>query len=193
MDGLRPTLRTRRLLLRPWRKEDREAFAELNADPAVAEFLPGPITRAMSDALVDRVDAHFAEHGYGLWAVELPGEIPFAGFVGLLQPSFEAPFTPCVEVGWRLARASWGRGIATEAARESLRFGFETAGLEEILSFTVPDNHRSRSVMERLGMRRDPSDDFEHPRLAVGHPLRAHVLYRMTRAHWESQDEQPQA
>lgn len=188
-DRAGPTLRTQRLILRPWRSADREPFAALNADPEVAEFLPGPITREMSDELVDRVAAHFAEHGYGLWAVELPGEIAFAGYVGLLRPGFEAPFTPCVEVGWRLARASWGLGLATEAAREALRFGFEDAGLAEILSFTVPANARSRSVMARLGMRHDPASDFDHPRLAPGHPLRAHVLYRLSSADWERQRE----
>ena len=155
--GSGPTLTTERLLLRPWRPEDREPFAALNADPEVAEFLPRPITREQSDELVDRTEAQFVEHGYGLWAVEVPGEIPFAGFVGLSLPTFEASFMPCVEVGWRLARESWGRGFATEAARAALRFGFTEVGLDEILSFTVPANLRSRRVMERLGMQRDPA------------------------------------
>lgn len=181
-----PTLRTERLLLRPWRESDRDPFAALNADPDVTEFLPRPITREQSDAMVDRIEAHFAEHGFGLFAVELPGEIPFAGFVGLSVPRFEAHFTPCVEIGWRLARATWGRGIATEAAREVMRFAFLEAGLEELVSFTVPSNLRSRAVMERIGMTRDSADDFEHPGLAPGDPLRAHVLYRRSRASFEA-------
>lgn len=183
--GSGPTLTTERLLLRPWRPEDREPFAALNADPEVAEFLPRPITREQSDELVDRTEAQFVEHGYGLWAVEVPGEIPFAGFVGLSLPTFEASFMPCVEVGWRLARESWGRGFATEAARAALRFGFTEVGLDEILSFTVPANLRSRRVMERLGMQRDPALDFQHPRLAEGDPLRAHVVYRLPRSRWK--------
>ena len=174
-------LRTARLLLRRWRDEDRAPFAALNADPLVTEFLPGPLSRADSDALADRIEAHFAVHGFGLWAIEVPGQIPFAGFVGLAVPAFEAAFTPCVEVGWRLASACWGRGYATEGARAALAFGFARLGLAEIVSFTVPANVRSRRVMERLGMKHDPADDFDHPALPEGHPLRRHVLYRATR------------
>ena len=174
-------LRTARLLLRRWRDEDRAPFAALNADPLVTEFLPGPLSRARSDALADRIAAHFAAHGFGLWAIEVPGQVPFAGFVGLAVPAFEAAFTPCVEVGWRLASACWGRGYATEGARAALAFGFARLGLAEIVSFTVPANVRSRRVMERLGMTHDPADDFDHPALPEGHPLRRHVLYRATR------------
>lgn len=174
-------LRTARLLLRRWRDEDRAPFAALNADPLVTEFLPGPLSRADSDALVDRIEGHFAQHGFGLWAIEVPDAIPFAGFVGLAVPAFEAAFTPCVEVGWRLAAACWGRGYATEGARAALAFGFARLGLAEIVSFTVPANVRSRRVMERLGMTHDPADDFDHPALPDGHPLRRHVLYRVTR------------
>lgn len=176
-----PQLRTERLLLRRWRDDDRAPFAALNADPRVTEFLPAPLSRADSDALVDRIEAHFAAHGFGLWAVEVPGEIPFAGFVGLAVPAFEAAFTPCVEVGWRLAAACWGRGYASEGARAALAFGFAQLALAEIVSFTVPANVRSRRVMERLGMTRDPADDFDHPALPDGHPLRRHVLYRAVR------------
>ena len=174
-------LRTERLLLRRWRDDDRAPFAALNADPRVVEFLPGPLSRADSDALVARVEAHFAVRGFGLWAVEVPAAIPFAGFVGLAVPAFEAVFTPCVEVGWRLGPACWGRGYATEAARAALEFGFARLGLAEIVSFTVPANARSRRVMERLGMTHDPADDFDHPALPAGHPLRRHVLYRAAR------------
>jgi ribosomal-protein-alanine N-acetyltransferase len=174
-----PVLRTERLLLRGWTAADREAFAELNGDPAVMEHMyPGPLTRAQSDELADRIQAHFDQHGFGYWAVEVPGVAAFAGFVGLYVPTFDAHFTPCVEVGWRLTREHWGRGYATEAAAAAMAFGFETAGLEEIVALTVPANIRSRRVMERLGMERDADDDFEHPRLPEGHPLRPHVLYR---------------
>lgn len=176
-----PQLRTERLLLRRWRDDDRAPFAALNADPRVTEFLPAPLSRADSDALVDRIEAHFAARGFGLWAVEVPGEIPFAGFVGLAVPAFEAAFTPCVEVGWRLAAACWGHGYASEGARAALAFGFAQLALAEIVSFTVPANVRSRRVMERLGMTRDPADDFDHPALPDGHPLRRHVLYRAVR------------
>lgn len=173
------TLATARLVLRRWRAADLAPFAALNADPRVTEHLGGPLRRAASDALAARIEDHFARHGFGLWAVEIRGGAPFAGFVGLSVPSFEAPFTPCVEVGWRLAAAHWGRGYATEAAHGALEFGFATLGLAEIVSFTVPRNLRSRRVMERLGMTHDPADDFDHPLLPRGHPLRRHVLYRL--------------
>ena len=174
-------LRTARLLLRRWRDDDRAPFAALNADPLVTEFLPGPLSRADSDALADRIAAHFAAHGFGLWAIEAPGQVPFAGFVGLAVPAFKAAFTPCVEVGWRLSASCWGRGYATEGARAALAVGFSRLGLAEIVSFTVPANVRSRRVMERLGMTHDPADDFDHPALPDGDPLRRHVLYRATR------------
>ena len=177
-----PVLETDRLILRGWRAADRAPFAALNADPAVMEHFPSILTRAESDALVERIDEHFARNGFGMWAVEAPGVADFVGFVGLSIPRFEAPFTPCVEVGWRLARQHWGRGYAPEAARAALRFGFERAGLEQIVSFTVPANLKSRRVMEKIGMRRDPADDFDHPSLPEGHPLRRHVLYRIDRA-----------
>jgi RimJ/RimL family protein N-acetyltransferase len=177
-----PRIRTERLLLREWLESDREPFAALNADPVVAEFLGGPLDRAASDALIDRIRAHWASDGHGLWAVERLVDRSFIGFVGLAAPSFEAPFTPRVEVGWRLARSAWGQGFATEAARETVRFGFEDLGLGEIVSFTVPANVRSRAVMERLGMTHDPDDDFDHPGRPPGDPLRRHVLYRLAAA-----------
>lgn len=179
-----PEIRTDRLLLRRWRPADREPFAAMNADPRVTEFLPTPLSRAESDAWVARAEAHFETHGYGHWAVEVSGVAPFAGFVGLSAPRFDAPFQPCVEIGWRLAAEHWGRGYATEGARAVLAFGFETLDLEEIVSFTVPENVRSRRVMEKIGMTRDPADDFDHPLLPAGHPLRRHVLYRIGREAW---------
>ena len=181
-----PELRTDRVLLRAWRPEDREPFAGLNADSAVVEFLPGALDRAASDALAARFEAHWDREGFGVWAVEVPGVSPFVGFVGLSRALFAAPFTPAVEVGWRLAHDAWGHGYATEGGRAALRFGFEDVGLAEIVSFTTRANVRSRRVMERLGMRHDPADDFEHPSLDAGSPLRAHVLYRLDRAAWAS-------
>ena len=177
-----PTLHTSRLVLRAWCDEDLLAFAALNADPAVMEFMPGRLDRAGSDAMVDRFRAAWEEHGFGVWAVEAPGVSPFVGCVGFAVPRFQAAFTPCVEILWRLASVHWGRGYATEAARAALAFGFDTLGLPEIVAFTVPANRPSRAVMERLGMRtRSPADDFDHPGLPEGHPLRRHVLYRLPR------------
>jgi RimJ/RimL family protein N-acetyltransferase len=181
-----PRLQTERLLLREWRDEDREPFARMNADPLVAEFLRGRLTRDESDALVDRIMSRWAEDGLGLWAVERREDGAFLGFTGLALHRFEAPFMPAIEVGWRLAVDAWGHGYATEAARASLAFGFEERGLEEIVSFTVPANVRSRAVMERLGMTRDPDGDFDHPNLPPDSPLRRHVLYRLSRADWEA-------
>ena len=176
-----PTIQTPRLLLRPWRDADLAPFAAMNADPVVMEFFPRPLDRAESDAAVARIRDHFAARGFGLWAVEVPDVADFIGFVGLAVPRFEAHFTPCVEIGWRLAREHWGRGYATEAARAALGFGFEELALDEIVSFTAPANVRSRAVMERIGMTRSPEDDFDHPTLPEGHPLRRHVLYRARR------------
>jgi RimJ/RimL family protein N-acetyltransferase len=166
-----PILSTERLILRRWRGSDRETFARINADPQVMEFLSHPLQRAESDALVDRIEAHFKEHGFGVCATGLRQDGSFIGFIGLNVPSFEAPFTPCVEIGWRLAQKSWGQGLATEGAREIARYGFETLDLKEIVSFTVPANIRSRRVMEKIGMIHDPADDFDHPQLRPGHPV----------------------
>ena len=143
------------------------------------EHFPTVLSRKDSDALATRIDEHFAERGFGLWAVEIPGVAPFAGFIGLSVPGFQARFMPCVEIGWRLAAEHWGRGYATEGARAALAFGFDVLGLSEIVSFTTAGNLPSLRVMERLGMRRDPADDFDHPTLPEGHPLRRHVLYRL--------------
>ncbi len=176
-----PELRTERLLLRRWREADREPFAAMGADPEVMTYLGPLLSRAQSDAMVDWIERRFDEHGFGLWAVEVAETGAFAGWVGLSVPSFQAPFMPAVEVGWRLARAQWGHGYAVEAARAAVGYGFGEAGLEEIVSFTVPANVRSRRVMERLGMTHDPAGDFDHPRLPEGDPLRRHVLYRLRR------------
>jgi RimJ/RimL family protein N-acetyltransferase len=153
----------------------------MNADPRVVEFLTGALSREQSGALVDRIEAHFERHGFGLWAVEIAGIARFAGFIGLCFPPFEASFTPCVEVAWRLDPEHWNRGYATEGARAALEFGFASLELDEIVSFTVPGNRRSRRVMEKLGMTHSPRDDFDHPALPERHPLRRHVLYRTAR------------
>jgi RimJ/RimL family protein N-acetyltransferase len=181
-----PRITTDRLLLREWRPEDRAPFARLNADARVAEHLGDSLNRDESHALIDRFVAHWASDGYGVWAVERLEDRAFLGFTGLNSPSIEAHFTPAVEIGWRLARAAWGHGYATESAGAALRFGFETLGLDEIVAFTLPVNARSRAVMERLGMTRDPRDDFDHPNLPAGHPLRGHVLYRLNGTTWRA-------
>ena len=175
-------LPTTRLRLRCWREADRCAFAAMNADPLVARYLPSTLSQPESDASFDRIQAHFVRHGFGLWAVEVLDGNALIGFVGLARPSFEARFTPCVEVSWRLMSAAWGRGYATEAARAALQAGFDDLHLREIVSFTVPSNLPSRRVMEKLGMTED--GEFAHPSLPEGHPLRTHVLYRLTRARY---------
>jgi RimJ/RimL family protein N-acetyltransferase len=174
-------LRTERLWLRRWSSGDRARFAAVNADARVMEHFPGVLSREESDALAARIEESLERRGFGLWAVEIPDVTSFAGFVGLSFPGFEAPFTPCVEIGWRLAFAHWGAGYATEGARAVRDFAFAQLGLDEIVSFTVPDNVRSRRVMEKLGMTHDPADDFDHPAHPDGHRLRRHVLYRLAK------------
>jgi ribosomal-protein-alanine N-acetyltransferase len=169
------------LLLRPFAARDLEAFAAINADPRVREFFPSVLNRAESDATGARYIEHWARCGFGRWSIEVPGVTHFAGIVGMEHTPFTAPFTPAVEIGWRLAHDYWGLGYATEAARAGCEFGFDTLGLAGIVSFTVPSNTSSRRVMERLGMVRSASEDFDHPLLPVGHPLTRHVLYRLAR------------
>jgi len=167
------SLRTSRLLLRPWGDEDTAPFVEMSSDPVVMEYL-----LPAGEAWAAWARAHWDEHGYGQWIVEIPGEASFIGVVGLAVVSYEAHFAPAVEVAWRLARPYWGRGYAPEAAKAALDYGFEQLGLSEIVALTVPANQRSRRVMERLGMTRSSEDDFDHPRLPEG-PLKRHVLYRL--------------
>ena len=174
-------LRTDRLILRRWLPADLAPFAALNADPLVMAYFPAPLSRAESDAFASRIEAAFEELGFGLWAVEIPTIASFAGFIGLSVPRFEAPFTPCVEIGWRLAREYWGLGYAPEGARIVLDFAFKALGLDEVVSFTTAGNLRSRRVMEKIGMLHDSADDFDHPSHPDGHRLRRHVLYRMAR------------
>jgi len=169
-----PEIHTARLLLRGWRDDD------------LAPFAAKALTREESDAFVAWIGDAWGTRGFGQWALERLDTGAFVGFTGLSAPSFEAAFTPAVEVGWRLAADAWGHGFATEAAEAALAFGFETVGLDEIVSFTVPENVRSRAVMERIGMTHDSADDFDHPRFPEGHRLRRHVLYRLGREAWRS-------
>ncbi len=177
-------LRTERLLMRPFRASDREAFAAINADPVVMEHYPAPLTPEQSDLLLDRINASFDEHGFGVWALELPGHVPLLGYTGLAVPKWENHLTPCVEVGWRLGREHWGRGYASEAALAALDAAFNRFGLDEVLSFTSLPNERSARVMQRIGMRRDPASDFAHPNLPADHRLSRHIVYRISAADW---------
>ncbi|HYT76243.1 MAG TPA: GNAT family N-acetyltransferase [Vicinamibacterales bacterium] len=177
-------LTTVRLRLRPWRDEDLEPFAALNADPRVREFFPSLQTYRESAESMRHIRDHFCRHGFGLWAVDVIDAAPFIGFIGLSVPSFDAPFMPCVELGYRLAFEHWGQGYASEGARAALAFGFATVGLAEIVAMTAIGNERSRRVMERLGMAHSAADDFDHPNIVAGHPLRRQVLYRLTARDW---------
>lgn len=179
------TLRTERLVLRRWREGDRAAFHALNSDPAVMATIGPPMSRAESDAFLNRIEARFDEQGFGLWCVERDGEA--IGFTGFMVPWFRDG----VEIGWRIRSEHWGQGYAPEAARACLDHGFAAVadgglGLDEVISFTAAINTNSRRVMEKLGLRRDPDGDFEHPSVPVGDPLRPHVLYRISRRDWSS-------
>lgn len=179
-------LTTPRLCLRTWRDDDLPAFAALNADPEVMRHFPACMSREESDALAARIVQHFQDHGFGQWVVERRDDGAFVGVLGLQNVNFEAPFTPAVEIGWRVMRPHWGQGLACEAAQAALAFAYERLLLAEVVAFTVPDNLRSQALMLRLGMQRDADGDFEHPRLPEGHPLRPHLLYRLGRAEWEA-------
>jgi len=172
-------LETERLILRRWEARDRVPFARINADPRVMEFMPACLSPEESGRFADRIENHFREHGYGLYAVELRAEGQFIGFAGFQIPRFEAHFTPCVEIGWRLSAEHWGRGFATEASYALIRHAFGVLNLDELVSFTFTANLRPRRVMEKIGMTHDPAEDFDHPALPPGHPLRRHVLYRL--------------
>jgi RimJ/RimL family protein N-acetyltransferase len=178
-------IETPRLLLRQWRAADRGPCAALNADPIVMAHFPKPLTHQESEAMADRCERLIAERGWGVWATEIRTTGEFIGFVGLHVARDDLPVSPCVEILWRLARAHWGQGLATEAARGALRIGFEVLPLTEIVSFTVPANTRSRAVMERLGMQMDAAT-FEHPDVPDRHVLRTHVNYRLSRDRWLS-------
>lgn len=174
-----PELRTERLLLRRWRAEDLESFAAINADERVMEHSLGPLTRARTEALMERFEASFERQGYGMWAVEISGERTLAGFVGITDVEIDVPFAPAVELGWRLARECWGRGLASEAAGAAVVFAFDRLELAELVAYTAAINARSRRLMERLGMTREQEGDFRHPAIPREHRLSEHVLYRL--------------
>jgi 3-dehydroquinate dehydratase / shikimate dehydrogenase len=182
------TVRTERLILRPWQEDDLEPFAQLNADPRVREYFPGILSRQESDASVKLISNHIERCGWGFWAASLIQTGKFIGFIGLEDVYFSAPFnkfTPAIEIGWRLAFNHWGKGYATEGAKGALQYGFDTLNLEEIVSFTAVQNMRSRHVMEKIGMNHDETNDFDHPKLSDGHPLKRHVLYRLKSNEWQ--------
>lgn len=179
-DGVRE-LRSGRTLLRQWQDADLEPWVEMNADPEVRRHFPGLLTRAEALAEAERMRGVLARRGWGAWALEIPGQMPFAGFVGLMVPAWSAPFTPAVEIGWRLPRAAWGQGYASEAAAAAAAFAFELLQLDGLVAITVPANQASRRVMQRIGMVHDAGGDFAHPRLAPDHPLSRHLLYRLRR------------
>lgn len=178
-------IKTERLILRPWRDEDFDSFAQLNADPRVMEFFPGVLTQEESDQFAKRICIAMKQQGWGLWAVSIPDIADFIGYIGLAPVNFVADFTPAVEVGWRLAYDFWNKGYATEGAQAALKYGFETLQLDEIVSFTAVQNTRSQKVMEKIGMKHYSEEDFDHPKLAEDHWLRKHVLYRLKQKEWK--------
>ena len=183
MNVLNPvSLKTERLLLRPWRVADAEPFAEINASPRVMKHYPATLSHEESAKVRARILQHFADHGFGLWAVEIPGIAPFIGFVGLHHVRYKTPFTPAIEIGWRISDKYWNQGYATEAAVAVMDYGIQR--FDEIVSFTAPENKASQRVMQKLGMTNDPADDFDHPLLPKCHRLCHHVLYRMNREQW---------
>lgn len=173
------TLDTERLILRPWKYSDFEPFAEMSADQKVMEYFPSILDRKEAISLAERIQNEINEDGYGFWACELKRTHQFMGFIGIRSPRVQLPFSPCVEIGWRLAQRFWGQGFAVEGARKCLNYGFQELGLSEIVSFTYEGNFKSRRVMEKLGMIRDFQFDFDHPKVEDGHWLRPHVLYRI--------------
>jgi RimJ/RimL family protein N-acetyltransferase len=184
---------TDRLGLRAWLPTDRARFAMLNTDPRVMEHFVSTLSRERSDVLASQFETTFDRYGFGFWAVEVPGLAAFVGFVGISVPHFQTHFTPCVEIVWRLSAEYWDWGYPTEGARGALRFGFDALRLREIVALTVPGNVRSRRVMEKIGMIHDPADDFDHPLVPEGHPLRRHMLYRVSNPELPNKCLQPSA
>lgn len=181
-------IQTDRLILRSWKEEDLKPFAELNADPHVMEYFPAILSKVESDQMVKRMQAKIEERGWGLWAVskiETQSFIGFIGFNDVDQSTLPVPFTPAVEIGWRLGFSHWGKGYATEGATACLKHGFQILGLDEIVSFTAKENTRSRRVMERIGLHHNLKDDFDHPKVQEGDRLKKHVLYRLNHSEWK--------
>jgi RimJ/RimL family protein N-acetyltransferase len=174
-------LRTKRTLLRQWKDSDLPDWVAMNADADVRRYFPTRLSEEEALGEVGRMRAAIAQRGWGMWALEIPGQLQVAGTVGLHVTTIDAHFVPCVELGWRLKREAWGQGYATEAAQAAAEFAFRDLGLDEIVAFTTVTNAPSQRVMQRLGMHRDPSDDFDHPRIEAGHPMRPHLLFRLAR------------
>ena len=177
-------LETERLILRRWKEADIEPFFKITSDPEVRRYYPNVLTINETKSLVTRIESHFVKESFGLWALELKSTGEFIGYTGLSKPTFEAHFMPCVEIGWQIARRYWGQGYAPEAANKALEDGFVRIGLDEIVSFTTVSNDKSIRVMEKLGMHRNPKDDYLHPFLPEGHPLKPHVLFRLKKTEW---------
>ena len=187
---MNPIIQTKRLILRQWREDDLEFFAEMNADPRVMEYFPAVKTFEESLQEYRAIVDHFEKYHYGWWAVSENNKSQFIGFIGLRYLEFPAAFTPKVEVAWRLRYDYWGKGYATEGAKASLRYGFERLHLPEIIPFTSQPNLRSKAVMERIGMHHSAKDDFDHPKLPEGHLLRRHVFYRIYYNEWKKSQEE---
>ncbi|HEY9683293.1 MAG TPA: GNAT family N-acetyltransferase [Oculatellaceae cyanobacterium] len=179
-------MQSNRLLLRRWNESDLQPFADLNADPDVMKHFPKTLSKDETRSLIERIEQRFEEDKFGLWAVETINSSEFIGFVGLWRPTFDAHFTPCVEIGWRLAKRFWGNGYAPEAALLALKYGFETVGLDEIIAMTATCNRNSMRVMQKIGMTYNTHDNFKHPLLEDGHPLQEHVLYRIRKDEFAS-------
>lgn len=180
-------LETERLILRHWQESDFKPFCEITSDPEVRRYYPSTLNVDETRALIARINTHFDREGFGLFAVVLKSTGEFIGYTGLQKPTIQARFMPCVEIGWQIARKHWGNGYAPEAATKCLEDGFMRIGLDEIVSFTTVSNDKSIRVMEKLGMTRNPKDDYSHPLLPEGHPLKPHVLFRLSKATWTSQ------
>jgi RimJ/RimL family protein N-acetyltransferase len=177
-------LKTSRLILRRWKDSDLEPFAALNADPIVMAHFPKTSTLDETKGMIERIESRFSENGFGLWAAEIISTQEFIGFIGLQRPPFEAHFTPCVEIGWRLAKQFWGKGYAPEAASAALQYGFECILLDEIVAITTTTNLNSMRVMQKIGMKTNPEENFPHPWVEDGHRLQEHVLYRISKDQW---------
>ena len=175
-------MESKRIILRDWLPSDRDAFFEMNSDPTIMEFMPKILSRPESDQFFDEIVRRLSLNRFGFWAVECKNNNEFLGFTGLNSPSWKSHFTPCVEIGWRICRSAWGQGYGTEAAKVALNYGFNTLGLNEIVSFTVPANKKSIRVMEKIGMKRDHKGDFLHPELPEPHQLSHHILYRISKS-----------
>ena len=171
-------IRTERLGLRFWKPEDLEPFAKMNSDPEVMKYFPAPMTMKESKEALDRIVSHFSNYRYGLFVLEMLEDRRFIGFTGFNRPAFESYFTPCVEIGWRLIIEAWGKGYATEAAAACLEYGFDALRFREVYSFTSVLNKSSERVMQKIGMEKE--GEFDHPKIEQGHPLRKHVLYKIS-------------